>query len=592
MLLFLLACSGSPEPPRPPDLVLVTWDTVRADHLNERLTPWAHARGQEGKVFTQARTTAPLTLPAHASMLTGLYPHEHGARANAGFPFRGFTLADELSAAGYATGAFVSSAVLDEVQGLASGFQVYDDEVGGASSRYYGERPGEQTVQAALAWAAQQDPQQPLFLWVHLFDAHAPLSLSPEQVAPWGTGYAAEVHQVDVATERLHSGLQARDRPAFWVLTSDHGESLGEHGEFTHGFYAYDSTLHVPLIIWGEGVTPGLVDEPVSVVDLAPTLRGAAGQPTQQSSGIDLAVVLSGLGVPPKRPLLFESVDPALSYGTRPLFGHLSRGETWIDHERYALASDPQQLQDLTSHEREAPRAWPPEQGELGGASLAQLQALGYVGGQDHGSDRSPHEAQRLMQLEQTGSAGHSPGQALAIVREIVAEQGHSAASLNLEVELLKALGRTEEALQLAGEHEELAGQRSSLSQELARARMLEEAIRASLEEQPDQAVAHADLAQVLWTLGRLDQARMHLERALELGDEASRGQLVTLLVVLEQPAQALALIEGRQDPDSRCRAGRLGLLLDQERPQDLAQCTLVGLSVGPRGMEILQGNP
>jgi choline-sulfatase len=587
MILLLLACEPDPAPR--PDVVLVTWDTVRADHVGAA-TPWLSARSDQAAVFTQARTVAPLTLPAHASLLTGDYPHQHGARANAGFPFQGRTLAHELGEAGYATGAFVSSAVLSSGQGLAAGFSHYDDEVGEGRSRYFGERPGAETVQRALDWVGDQPADQPVFVWVHLFDAHAPLNLEPEQVRPWGDGYTAEVNQVDQASAALWQGLSSR-RPGVWVVTADHGEALGEHGEFTHGFYAYDATMRVPLWIWSEGddrVAPGRHADPVSLVDVAPTLRGLLGL-APHGDGLDLQGRMRGQALP-AREILLESVDPALSYGTRPVFGSVQGQRVQLDHTVFSVDSDPGQLAGQGEHESVAPRAWPPASaGQADAATLAQLQALGYVGGLSDGSQHAPSRAAPLMQLEQSGSAGLTPLEALAVVDRVEAELGVSPASLGLRLELLEALGRSEEALVLALEHPDRAATASRLEAELARARALEPAIRSALEAAPEGAVAHADLGGVLWTLGRMDEARAALERAVALGDGPARAQLVTLLVSQGALAEALELADAGDDSlDARCQAGRVALLLDQARPAMLADCQLIGVALGARGQQVV----
>ena len=586
ILTLLLACGSSPTPS--PDLVVVTWDTVRADHVGGA-TPWLTTRSERAAVFTQARTVAPLTLPAHASLLTGDYPHVHGARANAGFPFQGRTLAHELSEAGYATGAFVSSAVLAWGQGLGSGFSHYDDEVGDAQARYFGERSGAQTVQRALDWAAAQPADQPLFVWVHLFDAHAPLNLDPEQVRRWGDGYTAEVHQVDQASAALWAGLSPRG-PGLWVVASDHGEALGEHGEFTHGFYAYDATMRVPLVIWSEGdtrVPVGSHSASVSLVDVAPTIRGLLGLPAA-GQGLDLGPLMRGEPLP-AREVLLESVDPALSYGTRPIFGSVEGSRVQLDNLVFAVDKDPSQLEARADQEAVAPRAWPPPSpGQADAATLAQLQALGYVGGSSAGSDRAPQDAALLMQLEQTGSAGFAPRRALRLVEQVEAELGPSAASLGLRLELLEALGRSQDALDLARQHPEQAATAVRLAGELEQARALEPAIRQALERQPDDAMALADLGQVLWRLGLLEEAQVALERAVELGDEAARGQLVTLLVGRDQPRQALDLVDGRPGLEARCQAARIALQLEEERPDELADCLLLGVAIGPRGQQVV----
>ncbi len=280
--------------PRP--IVLVTVDTLRADRLGaygstSGLTPRLDALAATGVVFDRCWTTAPLTVPAHVSMLTGLVPPLHGIRTNTSgrrlppAALRPYgTVAEVLRGGGWSTGAFISASVLRaDRTGLDAGFQVYDEVPPAAvGSLHDAERPGHDTVDAALEWVEGTDGR--FFLWVHLFDPHAPYDAPP----PWGagaahatdaTGYDGEVRYADDAIGRLMDGLESRGHDPILVVTSDHGEGLGEHGEATHGHLLHEATLHVPLIIRA----PGLVadgarrTDPSSVIDIAPTLVSLAG---------------------------------------------------------------------------------------------------------------------------------------------------------------------------------------------------------------------------------------------------------------------------------------------------------------------------
>ncbi len=279
----------------PRSVVLVTIDTLRADRVGAfgstaGLTPRLDALAARGVRFTECWTTAPLTVPAHASMLTGLIPPLHGLRTNSGgrLPEPGArpysTVAELLRTAGYRTGAFVSASVLrDDRTGLGSGFDVYDEPPPAApGSLHDSERLGTETVAAALDWVRQADGD--FLLWVHLFDPHAPYappepySVGEEHSAD-ATGYDAEVRFADHALGQLLDGLAAAGHgDAAIVVASDHGEGLGQHGERTHGYLLHQATLHVPVVI----AAPGRVgegaqrDEPSSVIDLAPTLVSLA----------------------------------------------------------------------------------------------------------------------------------------------------------------------------------------------------------------------------------------------------------------------------------------------------------------------------
>lgn len=285
---------------RIPTVVVISIDTLRADHVGPRddgesLTPHIDTLATEGVVFERAWTVAPLTVPSHVTMLSGQLPPLHGLRTNhppgvlppqgtAGRPFP--LLAEVFRDVGHRTAGFVSASVLrDDRTGLGHGFQVYDaPEAAAPGALHDTERRGEDTVAAALRWL--RSDERPAFLFVHLFDPHAPYdapgewSAGPtERATP--TGYAAEVRYADHCVGLLLEGLRASGHgEAVVVLTSDHGEGLGEHGEATHGYLLHEATLHVPLIVSAPGrLAPMRRSTVVSLAQLAPTLVSVAGLP-------------------------------------------------------------------------------------------------------------------------------------------------------------------------------------------------------------------------------------------------------------------------------------------------------------------------
>lgn len=288
------ACGRGPaQAPRPapkPDILLITIDTWRADRFRRDLTPTLAAVADRGAVFTNARAAVPLTLPSHTTMLTGLLPPGHGVREN------GQVLGDSrptvatiLKAGGYRTAAFIGAFVLDRRFGLARGFDVYDDRIPrdpNATEKLDAERPASAVVDAALRWLDQpgprdsrdpRDPRDPFFLWIHVYDPHAPYKGS----------YDAEIASADAQLKRLLDRLNL-DTTAI-VVAGDHGEGLGEHGERTHGMLLYDSTLRVPLFIAGAGIMPAKRAEPIGLVDVAPTILALAGvAPPTEMVGEDL----------------------------------------------------------------------------------------------------------------------------------------------------------------------------------------------------------------------------------------------------------------------------------------------------------------
>ncbi len=314
------ACGGDgPAPastavPRP-SILLVTLDTTRADAIGPGAigveTPAFNRLAARGRAFSQAYATVPETLPSHSSMMTGAYPGGHGVHENARFLAATHpVVAEALKAAGYRTAAFVSSFVLARRFGLARGFDVYDDELSGGRA----ERTSRETTDRALAHLSQAAGQEPLFVWVHYFDAHAPY----EPPEPYRSRYPTDPYRAEVAAmdeqmgrfvEAFEARVAARGGTSAIVVASDHGEGLGDHGEPQHGQLLYQSTMRVPLVVVGPGVSPGVVDTPVSTRRIFHTLTGWAGRPSSESlsAGTLTAEVVIG-----------EAMKPFLQAGWQP----------------------------------------------------------------------------------------------------------------------------------------------------------------------------------------------------------------------------------------------------------------------------------
>ena len=397
-----------------PNVVLVTIDTLRADRVGaygarDVATPTLDALAARGVLFEQAMAAVPLTLPSHASLLTGQYPATHGVRHNAIFVLgrETETLAERFSDAGYATAAVVGAAVLDPEFGLSQGFDVYDADMPTerASAAGFFERPAKEVTDAALAWLAQE--RGSFFLWVHYYDVHAKYS-PPE---PFKTRFArhlydGEAANVDHELGRLLAALETEKRLSntLVAVTADHGEGLGEHGEESHTYFIYDSVLHVPLILAGPGVPAGRrVARVASNTGVAATLLALAGaKPLAKVDAGDLA------------PLWRDDPGAAASAGAgeayaESLAGELDHGWAPIhairsDRFHYIRAPRPE-LFDVKTDPRQRHNLLPSEQPELlaaakdgearieallaGGRALspvavdaetrAQIEALGYV---------------------------------------------------------------------------------------------------------------------------------------------------------------------------------------------------------------------
>jgi arylsulfatase A-like enzyme len=311
--------------PRPSGLVIVTLDTTRADRLpaygfGSVATPAIDGLASRGAVFDEAVSVAPLTLPAHTSLFTGLYPPHHGVRDNTDRALDPAhpTLASLLHDRGFHTAAFVGAIVLGADRGLSRGFDVYDDgrAPGLPPPR---RRPGREVVDRARAWIDSLDGQ-PFFLWVHLYDVHAPQALPVEFRRASGDRYEGGIAYVDDQIGRLLDALGRRDRLSNTVIVvaGDHGESLGDHGEQEHGIFLYESTLRVPLVVCAPGVAARRVAGVTSVVDLFPTVLRLLGVAVPApGDGVSLVPALMG-GRLPERAIYAESVYAA-HFGWGPL---------------------------------------------------------------------------------------------------------------------------------------------------------------------------------------------------------------------------------------------------------------------------------
>jgi arylsulfatase A-like enzyme/Flp pilus assembly protein TadD len=387
---------------RRPSVLLITVDTLRADRLGSGRMPALDALAARGLTFTGARAAAPLTLPSHVTILTGAWPSRHGVRENGINRFDGSrpTLATILKANGYRTAAFVSAFVLDRRFGLNAGFDEYDDRVPRrpeAVDRLEAERTADTTVDAALAWlrpaAAAGVGSSPYFLWVHLYDPHAPYEPPTDFLArAGGSAYDGEVAFTDAQIARLIEAVRADLDAGRLVIAAagDHGESLGDHGEATHGLLLYDGALRVPLIIAAPGrLEPASRSTPVSLADLAPTLLRLAGvDQAPAMDGVDLVAPSAA------RDVYAETVYPRAA-GWSPL--HALVEDRWkliasSEAELYDVVADPAEQTNVAGARPEIVRAMQSKLDQLKAAAgdsaspatvspeaAARLRALGYV---------------------------------------------------------------------------------------------------------------------------------------------------------------------------------------------------------------------
>jgi arylsulfatase A-like enzyme/Tfp pilus assembly protein PilF len=402
-------------PARRPNILLITLDTTRADHLGaygdaSARTPTFDHLASEGVLFERAVSVAPITLPAHVSLLTGRYPFAHGVRNNGNFRVADdvSTLATALHDRGYRTAAFVSAFVLDRRSGLSRGFDEYDDRLaaGGAGTPDDEvERRGDRTGQLAEEWVATQTAgsaadRRPFFVWLHLYDPHDPYTPPP----PFAESFRSHPYDGEIAFDDAVVGSLVDRLKRLDVLSStivavagDHGESLGEHGEVTHAMFVYESAVHVPMMVcWPGHLAPARVAPLVRGIDLAPTLLDLAGMPPLKDAQGQSLLPLARGGRPAPAAAYSETYFPLFFMNWAPLRAIQDDRWKFIDApapELYDLATDPHERSNLAAREPARAAALRRALESVSGAdrgamttakpdrdAIEKLAALGYIG--------------------------------------------------------------------------------------------------------------------------------------------------------------------------------------------------------------------
>jgi arylsulfatase A-like enzyme/Tfp pilus assembly protein PilF len=498
LLVLLSACRAretvAPASAAPAgDIILVTIDTWRADAAgfagNTRVkTPFLDGLANRGIVFTNAHAHNVITLPSHVNILTGLNPYQHGVRENAGYVLDANveTLAERLHAAGYATGAFVAAFPLDARFHLDQGFDVYDDNYGkGRTTSDFAlqERSANAVLESAVNWWRSTEGRK-RFLWVHLYEPHAPYT-PPEPFASEyrDRPYLGEVAAADDALARQLAPLLTAQTTI--IVTGDHGEALGDHGELTHGLFAYESTLKVPLIVVAPGVTPHRENAYARHIDIAPTVLERAGV-TAQLPGQSLLHPLR------KADTYFEALSASLNRGWAPLTGLIRDDLKLVDlpvSELYDLPRDPAEAHNLYADRRRestalrtalrAVQVAPNAGRSIASEEAARLRSLGYMTGSASGHfttaddpknlvqvDRKIHE---IIELHQRGAET----KAVQLAREVVREQPRMASARELLAFVLQESERVPEAIAVL--QELLQSGQASTSAKLQLAKLLTE---------------------------------------------------------------------------------------------------------------------
>ena len=521
-------------------LLLVSIDTLRADHVGcygyaAAATPALDALAARGLRFEQATTVAPLTLPAHCSLMTGAFPARHGVRDNGGFYLRDeeTTLAEVLKARGFRTGGFVSSFVLDSRWGIHQGFARYFDDFDLDKHAGRGmdavQRRGDETVAKALEWLSQER-DQPFFAWIHLYDPHAPYE-APEPFRsrfPAGVvgAYDAEIAWTDSLVARILDRLAADGRLERTVVAvvGDHGESLGEHQEQGHGFFVYDATIQVPLIVAGPGVPRRVVADQVRIVDVMPTLLELLGVPPPPSvQGRSLLPLARGERL--QLVALAESWHPRFHYGWSELLAVRDGRHKLIQAPRpelYDLEQDAGESRDVSATEAETAQS-------MANGLRAMLAAVSAPGGPRGPEPTDPETLEGLQALGYVGagvSAKHLEERPRADPKDriglynLLKAAGQAAAEGRLDEavasarEALAADPEIQEAYLLLGNFEAKAGRHAEAA----------EAYRKALALDPENAATAFNLALAHKNLGRLEDAEAGFERVRSLDPRDTRS--------------------------------------------------------------------
>ncbi|MBI3474814.1 MAG: sulfatase-like hydrolase/transferase [Acidobacteria bacterium] len=517
-----------------PNVVLITIDTLRADHLGcygyqQIKTPNIDGLAAEGALFTRAFTTVPVTLPSHSAMLTGTYPMLSGMHDFAANKLSSQqpTLATVLKQSGYATGAVIAAAVLDSRFGLNQGFDFYYDHFDFSRLEEANldemERPGNLVADQALDWL-NKNSQKKFFLWMHLYDPHFPYR-PPE---PYASEYASHPYDGEIAFADEQVGRLLRflkDKGLYQntviVLSGDHGESLGEHGEKTHGFFIYNATMHVPLMIRLPGKSAAMkIDAPVSLVDLMPTVLSVVGaEIPSQVQGRTLLPAIHGDKIDRERSLYGESFLPRIHFNWSELRGTENVKYHFIDAPRpelYDLAKDPGEQHNLL-----------PDKKAVGEEMRAKLAALirDYSAGKEM-AEKTPLDPALMERLKSLGYAGFSGGSdptitdrslpdpkdrivAFELISDAIADSQHGRYPSSIEKlkTVLKTDPQSVPAHYLQGKN-------------YYRSKMFPEAVeelQKAVQLSPDYSLAVFDLGMAQAHAGQIDPAIVTLQRALAL---------------------------------------------------------------------------
>jgi choline-sulfatase len=639
-LTFSLASACRSHPPPRPNLLLVTIDTLRADHLGTYghaagETPTADRLAREGVLVEDATAHAPQTGPSHASILTGRLPYEHGIRDNFSPPLRpGLpTLASVLRGEGYDTAGFIGSITVSSRTGLDRGFEVFDDPFTRQGERRLvtgSERRAGEVVDAALAWLGQPH-ERPFFAWVHLYDPHAPYEPPEPYDHRLADPYDGEIAYADEELGRLVAFLDEQhlrgSTPV--VLTSDHGEGLGEHGEDEHLLFVYDATLHVPLILSWPGVLPEgeRVPGQFRSVDLVATTLELMHVPASGVGGTSRAAALRHATRLPASESYAESLYGSLHFGYAPLRALRTGGWKYVEAPRaelYDLAADPGETRNLLAADPTRAKAMrerlagydggeqaPARPIGVDASELERLIALGYVGGgTSRGGAHAGADPKDMIAAYQTYKRGVQKARRLLDAGEVesalpILERLSAGDTVSFEVESMRGQAllrrrRFEEAVEplqtalgLVPGFAPLYEGLSLALRETGRYAEAREVLERGLEADPENPALLFAHGVLLRGLGDLAGARASLEEARAVTPDDERVRLALSAVYRDQGDLEAAIAEVREAVRRKPRFGdgwnALGLLLAAAgRDREATSAFQSAYEVSPRDPDVL----
>lgn len=596
------------------NVLLITMDTTRADCLGCYghpivKTPNIDRLAREGVLFSQCMATCPLTLPSHASIMTGTYPFVHRARNNGRYLVDegNVTIAERLARRGYATAGQVSAYVLDAIWGIDQGFAEFRSESIDSGDRQRIERmeslqseTADQVVDRALTWLDSATPD-PFFLWTHFFDPHEPLDPPPRFMAAYDDPYFGEIAFTDEQIGRLLNELRRRGllERTLVILTGDHGESRRDHKELTHSYYVYDATMRVPLIVWRPRlISPGRrIDAQVSTVDIAPTILAMLGADEPAGiQGVSLAPLIDGRTGDLNIAAYGETLSPRHAFGYAALRTIRADGWKYIHAptpELYDLRRDPGEMRNIAAEHpdrvakmreqlatlitesstivADAERA-----AQLDAEATRKLAALGYVGGYtppdivderedisafDGPDPKSRIDAYTQFTIARSFDAQDEYEKARQVLIPLVKSEPNAPAYRELLAKQLRKLDLTAAAIEQyeklvelqprhATAHFYLGRLYGDLNQWSDSARHL----RVAAESMPQDVDTWTSLGLAMREMGEYDEAETAFRRVIELdaNNNGARGELAALLQRRGLWSESKALLTEAVDANPR----------------------------------------